>query len=80
MAATVDLNDIDLGQLADTSTEMSTSPTSNSDADPGLPRQDYLDFWKCAQCKVSTETGCENSIPTLEKHDLSTSQLKVLET
>lgn len=58
VAATVGASlddEIDLGQLADTSVEASSSPTSNSDVDPGLPRQDYLYFWTCTQCNAENE-------------------------
>lgn len=42
----------DLALLGDSSEENSTSPTSNSDVDPGLPRSDYLDFEKCLLCQT----------------------------
>lgn len=43
---------LDLALLGDKSEENSTSPTSNSDVDPGLPRNDYLDFEKCLLCQT----------------------------
>lgn len=59
MAIVADLNSeigsltsLDLALLGDTSEENPTSPTSNSDVDPGLPRKDYLDFEKCLLCQT----------------------------
>ncbi|KAL0279056.1 UNVERIFIED_CONTAM: hypothetical protein PYX00_000694 [Menopon gallinae] len=45
-------NNLDIAVQADTSEENSTSPTSNSDVDPELPRSDYLDFQYCLICKT----------------------------
>lgn len=47
-----DDNNLDIAIQADTSEENSTSPTSNSDVDPELPRSDYLDFQNCLICKT----------------------------
>lgn len=46
-----DIN-FDIGINADSSEGCSTTPTSNSDVDPGLPRCDYLDFEKCQICET----------------------------
>lgn len=48
----VTCDSLDLALLGDTSEENSTSPTSNSDVDPELPRNDYLDFEKCLLCQT----------------------------